>query len=122
MNQFTPKTEGGHTAEFVLSEAYGHRSRENATISASQSVQVGELLSESGGVYTPTTGTSPKGIALYAIDTATAGGSISIISRDAEVNGKLLVGLSTTTATRNSQIAALATRGIIVRDEGHTVV
>lgn len=97
-------TEGRHTAEFILSEAAGQRSRDNVTVPPNTTVEVGEILA--GGV----------GIAMYAITTGDEEGAISVIARDAEVNGHCLAWASgATEASMLAAAATLATKGIIVR-------
>jgi Bacteriophage lambda head decoration protein D len=120
----TVKTEGKHAAEFVLSEANGDRSRENANVGASQTIAVGAVLGKltTGGNYVPLApaasdgSQTPAGIALYPLVTAAGeSGKIAVIARDAEVNGKLLGWGGATAPQITAAIASLALAGIIVR-------
>ena len=121
----TTFTEGRHAAEFVLSEAQGQRSRENVTQDESTVLAAGQVVGKvtASGEYAQhdqdaSDGTeAAAGIALYAKTTgAGAPVAISIIARDAEVNGELLVWQDDITGgeitTHSAELAAL---GIIVR-------
>lgn len=95
-------TEGRHAAAFILSEANGQRSRENVTVAAHTTVEVGEILA--------------GGIAIYGVVTGDTAEQISIIARDAEVNGHCLAWASGASESDMTTIAAtLAEKGIIVR-------
>lgn len=109
----TTFTEGRHAAECVLSEANGHRSRENgvggATLPANSVVKVstGKLVSYDGS------GTV-AGVLLY--DTV-LDQPVSYLARDAEVNQKILTSTEQTDGTIDTAgIAGLADLGIICRD------
>lgn len=95
----TSFTEGPHAAEFILSEANGQRSRDNVTVAANTTVEVGEILA--------------GGIAIYGIVTGDDAGQVAVIARDAEVNGHCLAWESG--ANMVTIAATLATKGIIVR-------
>jgi hypothetical protein len=114
----TTYTEGRHSAEFILSEASGGRSREEGTLAASQTISAGELLMLSGTTlveYDGETASTPVGIAINAHTTA-AGvtESISYIARDAEVNGNLLTYPDLSSGKEDADVL-LADLGIIVR-------
>ncbi len=117
-------TEGRHTAEFLVSEANGHRSREAITVASGADLQAGTVVGKltSGGQYKAITpGTSDgaqnaAGVLFKGTRTASATEEGTIIARDAEVNGAHLVwpnGISD--GNKNTAIAALAALGIIVR-------
>lgn len=98
----TVKTEGRHSAEFILSEANGNRSRENYTLVSGQNLKGGTLLEfennsttrvtawtgnrDSGGVPDPL----PCGVLINDADASSADLSCAVMRRDAEVNLKLL--------------------------------
>jgi hypothetical protein len=118
-------TEGRRTAEFLISEANGHRSRDQGVVAQhSQTFTSGTVL----GRVTVTAkltrlspgasnGTQTAAAVLYADVDATGGDRRAVvIARDAEVNGKLLSwpdGISS--GDKTTAIAALAATGIIVR-------
>lgn len=88
-------TETAHPAEFILSEANGQRSREEATVPAGQEISAGEVISinTAGEMVHWDAGTSvaAHGVAIYAADaTSAAVAHVAYIARDAEVNGNLL--------------------------------
>jgi hypothetical protein len=123
--QFPIQTETPHSAEFVLSEASGHGSRDNVTIAIGDSVKVGQTLK----ITTPatisalaiatgnvTTDVAADAIALYAVPVSTVAQNVAVISRNAEVNGNLLYWPGTITATDKNNIAkALAVHNIMAR-------
>lgn len=109
-------TQGVRTAEFLLSEANGHRSREQGTLAITAvALPAGQLLGTVAGEYVPY---NPAGIdgseivtaALYAaapISTATQ--PVAAVVRDAEVISAKLTGLD---AAATADLLAL---GVIVR-------
>jgi len=114
----TALTEGRHAGEFIISEANGHRSRENGTLAHGEKVAAGELL---GGTLAAMTsynassaGENVVGIALYPCDATDAAQPLAIIARDAEVNGKLLT-MPEATGDYDEAVAALAEVNIRVR-------
>jgi hypothetical protein len=123
--QFPIQTETPHSAEFILSEANGYGSRDNATIAIGDSVKIGQTLK----VVTPATTTAPAvvtgnvttdtaadAIAIYAVPVSTVAQNVAVISRNAEVNGNLLYFPGTITATDKNNIAkALAVHNIMAR-------
>jgi hypothetical protein len=123
--QFTVQTELPHSAEFVLSEAAGHGSRDNATVAIGDSLKVGQTIK----IVTPatltvpavvtgnvTTDTAADGVALYAVPVSTVAQQVAVISRNAEVNGNLLYFPGTITGADKNNIAkALAVHNIMAR-------
>lgn len=123
--QFPIQTETPHSAEFILSEANGYGSRDNATIAIGDSVKVGQTLK----VVTPATISAPAvvtgnvttdvaadAIAIYPVPVSTVAQNVAVISRNAEVNGNLLYFPGTITATDKNNIAkALAVHNIMAR-------
>lgn len=125
----TTLTEGQHTAEFIVSEASGKRSREVVSIGGSASHPAGTILHNSSGTYIPlvvtedTTDTiSDADAVLYAATDATdAAVDAVVIARDAEVNwAELVYPAAADTSTESADLIAdikanLALAGIIVR-------
>lgn len=125
----TTLTEGQHTAEFIVSEASGKRSREVVSIGGSAAHPAGTLLHNSSGTYiplavtedTPDTITDADAV-LYAATDAT-GGAVDavVIARDAEVNwAELVYPAAADTSDDSADLIAdikanLALAGIIVR-------
>lgn len=117
-------TEGRHTAEYILSEANGHLSRDSVTILSGQVLKPGDVLGKvtaSGKFKALTPGASDgsevaAAIAYAAVD-ATGGDRPGVVTaRSSEVNGPSLgwpVGISG--PNKIAAIAALAVPGIIVR-------
>jgi hypothetical protein len=92
-------TEARHTGEFILSEANGHRSREVVTISDSVAIKAGQVLGKvtADGKYTfYNEANSPAGtgialaIAMQALSATATNRKVTVIARDAELNGKCL--------------------------------
>lgn len=119
----TTFTETGHACGFIISEASGDRSRDNVTLVSGAVVLAGQVLGviTSGGKYDKYDNQDSDGtqaavaISLYDVD-ATAGDTvISVISRDAEVNGDELVYLTGSPTDVTAAIADLKALGIIVR-------
>lgn len=123
-------TEGRHTAEFILSEANGQRSRENGIVASGQNLAAGAVVMLSGGRLVAHDGTldtggdvvTPVAGILLAPVNASASGTnahtpAAYIARDAEVNGNLLTYPTESTAGGEAAAcnASLATLGIIVR-------
>ena len=124
----TVLTEGRHAAEFVLSEAAGHRSRDNITITSGAGiVAAGTVLGKitAGGEYTPSDDGAADGsetavaINLYEVDATSAAVEVAAITRDAEVNQNILTYHSgrPDAAAKNTAHADLAGVGIIVRND-----
>ena len=124
MPQYPIQTEKAHPAEFVLSEAAGQRSRENAYLADPITVQVGQLLTEGAAATTDkfrtytvaTTGANAHAVALYGGASIPVDGlRISIIARDAELNEKCIYWGAMSEAEKATARTTLAGRGIILR-------
>jgi len=123
----TTLTEGRHTADFIMSEANGHRSRAAGHIAAGNTVTPGMVLklgtaatSDEIGIYTQllaATGNAAVAIAIYAAAPVSGDDvDIALLVRDAEVNGKMLTWPTAITLTEKAAaITALAALGIIIR-------
>ncbi|WP_018516475.1 head decoration protein [Rhizobium leguminosarum] len=121
-------TEAAHTAEFILSEANGHRSRESGTLASGQNLKAGTVLQLNGSsklvVFDGDNNTAGDlidqavGVLLGAGDASAGDLKVAYIARDAEVNLKLLTYPSETTAggQKADTIASLKLLGIIARD------
>lgn len=115
--------EGRHTAEFLVSEANGYRSREVATVAAGAApgLKAGTVLGilSAGGNHValdPGKSDGSQTAASILFEGAVGTGRKTVIRRDAEVNGEHLVwptGINI--GDKNTAIAALAALGIIVR-------
>lgn len=125
----TALTEARHAAEFIISEANGHRSRANVTILGGSGgagvLPAGTVLGKltSGGKYVASPATGSNGsqtafaVLINAVDASDGDVEAAVIARDAEVNGKLLSFASSVDdddkeAAKATQLAAV---GIIVR-------
>lgn len=117
-------TETGHAGGFIMSEANGHRSRENVTLVSGQVVKAGEVLGiiTSGGKYATydnqaSDGTqAAKAVSINDADASDGDIEIAVIARDAEVNGNELVFSGNSSPTDNTAGEAdLLAVGIIVR-------
>ena len=119
----TAVNEGTHTAEFLLSEANGQRSREEVTLAANQDLEAGTVLSENGGEYFilapgAADGTEVAEAILYGAADTTDGttAQVSIIARDAEVaDADLVYPTGITAAQKTTAIDNLAAEDIFVR-------
>lgn len=125
-----PVTEGKRTAEFLVSEANGHRSREEVTVTvaANTTVPAGRIMGRitATGKYVPQVaagtdnGTREPAAILYANVTNDTGDAAdftaTIVARDAEVEGAALTydpaANAGAIATANADLAAF---GLIVR-------
>lgn len=110
--------------DFLVSESRGDRTYERGTLSPGQNLPAGAVLGRitTGGAYTAlapaaTDGSQNAAAILYAATDATAGAqSVTLVVRDAEVNGKMLTWPAGITAgARTAAIAALATEHLMVR-------
>jgi len=125
MSQFPVIKETAHPAEFVLSEANGHQSRENCFLAHPVTVRPGQPLKLGAAATTdkPATytvaaaGADCHAIALYGGTSGDAvnGLRISCIARNAEVNGRGVDWGSMSSAEQITGAQTLATKGIIVR-------
>lgn len=125
MSKYPIVYSGRNTAEFVLSEAQGQRSRDNAYLADPVTVTVGmplkktvEATTDKFATYTvAAVGADCHALALYAgTSVAVEGLKIAVLSRDAEVNFKLVNWGAMSNAEKAAGVTALAARGIIVRD------
>lgn len=117
-------TEARHTAEFMVSEANGYRSREQITIASGQTLEAGAVLGQitASGEYTEYNPANVDGsetavaICYAPTDASAAAKQATIIARDAEVAAAALTWFAGATAP---QIAAgtaeLEAVGIIAR-------
>lgn len=113
-------TQAARTADFIVSEANGQRSRENAVIAATTDVlPAGQVLSLGvDGIYVaydgagddPDAPLSADAVLYASAPISTAEQMVVVIARDAEVAAALLVGLDA------GARASLAGRGVLVRD------
>lgn len=120
------KTEGRHTGEYILSEAGGKRSRDNAKMASGAGiVEASTILGKitASGKFMPhnpaaTDGTQTAVAINYArVDATGADAPCVITARDTEVKGSELV-YNAATDTQPEKAAvhtALAANGIIVR-------
>lgn len=114
-------TEVDHNAEFILSEANFHRSRDSGEVASGQNMVAGTVVQNDGGArYIPYTGDEftngeedeAIGVLINATDATAGHVKAAIITRDAEVN----INLMTFPAAKQAvMIASLARRGVIVR-------
>lgn len=124
----TTMTEGRHTAEFVLSEAEGQRSRENGTVASGQDLAAGTVVQDNGsGKLIACSGTlntagdlvtAVAGVILAKADASAGDVDVAYIARDAEVNGNTLTYPTESTAggEKAATKASLTSLGIIVRE------
>ncbi|CAN7265665.1 head decoration protein [Caballeronia sp. LjRoot31] len=110
------KTEGIHTAEFLLSEGAGQISRENIEVKAGDALPAGQLLAKGeDGVYVPYDPTAEDddlaklGVLYAQLDGSTTVRRAVGIVRLAEVIGSLLTGLD------DGAHEALVAQHIVVR-------
>lgn len=125
-------TEAVHDFSFILSEANGNRSRENALIKDGEGeLPAGRVLGvvTSGntnevGRYRSCDPTNSDGsqaavaILCQAVDASSGDAACVIIARDAEVNGTVISfdAAADLASEKETQVTALAALGIIVRD------
>ncbi|MFA8387573.1 MAG: head decoration protein [Pelagibaca sp.] len=95
----TVLTEGRHPGEFLMTEANGQRSRGSITIAGGAGIiapgTVLGKITESGKYLASAAGATDGSqtavaIALYGCDATTSDVAIAAITRDAEVNGRIL--------------------------------
>lgn len=118
-------TESAHTGEYILSEANGHRSRENVTVVEEQTLVAGTILGlvTASGKYTALDlGASdgsedPTAILLAGVTTGTGEEAVvAVHARDCEVNQGCLTYPDGASAGDIADVnTALAAFGIIVR-------
>jgi hypothetical protein len=124
MAQFPIQTEGPHTAEFILSEANGHRSRDNGYLADPITIKVATPLQRTAGPTTDrpatyvvaTTGANCQALAIYGGTSIPVDGlRIAVLARDAEVNLRLINWGAMSTAEQAIGVTTLATAGIVAR-------
>lgn len=117
----TTFNEANHDAEFIVSEASGHRSRDNAEVASGQTLAAGTVVANDGGSrliawtgdeFTNGEEDEAVGILIAATDSTDGHAKAAIIARDAEVNINLLTFPS---AKQAVMIQSLKRLGIIVR-------
>jgi len=129
MSQYPIMNQSAPAAEFILSEAPGHRSRENAQFLDPAVIEVGMPLTKSAprtptalATYIPAVAAADcEAIAIYGgVSTSGTNLALAIIARDAEVNAKPNLWPSRFFAAANlAATENLATKsGIMVRDKG----
>lgn len=123
----TTKTETGHAAGFLLSEANGNRSRDIITVSAGQNLKAGAVLgkitagSPIGEYKAYDNGASDGSQAAAAIllddcDASSGDTKATGILRDAEVNGyELVYDAGQNDAAKIAALADFLALGILVR-------
>lgn len=119
----TTFTEGRHTAEFLISEANGHRSRSTGTVVAGSApgLQPGTVLGKvtsSGNYVILAPGASDGSQTAAAILFESAVGTVvrTLIDTDAEVKGSALIWPSGSNAgQKTTALGQLAALGIKVR-------
>ena len=124
----TSFTETAHAGEFILSEASGSRSRDNAVLLSGEDLAAGTVVQDNGaGKLIEYTGdlttagdlvTEAAGVLIYPGDATGGDLNVALLARDAEVNKKLLTYPAETTDGNEeaNMIASLNLLGIIVRD------
>jgi hypothetical protein len=124
MSQFPVQTETAHPTEFVLSEANGQRSRDNGYLADPTTLRPAQPLTKGAGPTTDrpttytiaTTGANCNAIALYGGKSVPVDGlRVAVLTRDAEVNGRLIDWGTLSTAEQVAAVTALAAVGIVVR-------
>jgi len=122
----TVKTQSFGAGHFMISEAAGHRSREQITIAAGEVLKAGSVLSKNSvtgnyvGYDNDDTTTEDDAAAILWDDVDATGGTkqAAAIVRDAEVNGdELIFGDTEDTGDREAAVADLLAVGIICRFE-----
>lgn len=117
-------TESTHPGEFIVSEANGHRSREQVTVASGQNLVAGHVVGQvtTGGEiaeYDPaaTDGTETVyGVLFSAVDASTEAKPGVILKRDAEVTQADLTFIAgATEAQITTAVGELENLGIIAR-------
>lgn len=118
----TTFTEGRHTAEFIISEASGNRSRQNGTLASGQNLTAGTVLQINSdnklvawdGTRDSGAGLDPQAEGILLADSDASGGDLAVayIDGEAEVNINLITYPST---DRAEVIASLLLKDIKVR-------
>ena len=121
----TTQTETTHAGDFIISEANGNRSRDNATLISGQDLAAGAVLGKitASGKFTAYDpdladgGQTAVGVLYEAVDASAGDLPCVVIARDAEINRDQLAYLANNSppvveATAEAELAAV---GIIVR-------
>jgi Bacteriophage lambda head decoration protein D len=118
-------TETVHDSGFVVSEANGHRSREEITLLTGFVYEPGRVLGviTASGKYAPYNNAASDGTQTAAgvnrnYANATAGDKRGVVYvRDCEVNiGELVYTTGTVAGDKTAAVVDLATKGVIARD------
>lgn len=118
-------TEGRHAAEFVMSEANHHRSRDAITVESGAGILAAGTVvgAKSNDKFIASPVAADDGaetataIILYEVDATSADVNVAAITRDAEVNGNILTYAADvdTDPERAAKATELAAVGIVVR-------
>jgi hypothetical protein len=119
----TTFTEGPRTAEFLISEANGHRSRDTVTLSSALAAALlpgavlGKLTADgSYTTYDPTKSDGSQTVAAILFEGGAAGDERTVVNCDAEVKASKLTWFSGATANQKATgVAALVALGVKVR-------
>lgn len=119
----TPIVEGRHFGEFILGEANHNRSREVVTISDGVAIKVGQVLGKvtADGKYTFYNNALADGtqvaaaIAMYPLGATDTARKITVVFREATINGKCLEWNGASAPDQAAGIVDLAAQQIIVR-------
>lgn len=119
----TTFTEGPRTAEYLISEANGHRARDVIKLAAgvSGTLVAGTVLGKvtaSGdyNIYNPANSDGTQTVAAILFEAGKAGDARTVTMRAAEVKKSKLAWFSGATTNQiNTGIAALVALGIVVR-------
>ena len=112
--------EGPHAGGFIVSEASGHRSRDEGILTDAEGLlEAGAVMDLETGEWVehvPATGVA-AGILIWSADSTAEAKPIAVMVRDAEVNGSEIVWPTGISAPNIAlAVAELALVGIIVRD------
>lgn len=116
--------EGRHAAEFLVSEANGHRSRETVTIASGENLEAGTVLGQVSAddtykLYDPgnADGSETAAAVLYdAVDASDGEEPGVIIARDAEVAAEALTWFEDASESEiETGTGELADEGIVAR-------
>lgn len=120
----TPIIEGRHPGEFILGEANHNRSREVVTISDAIAIKAGQVLGKvtADGKYgfyaeanVPVGTGVALAIAMYDLSATATNRKITVIAREATVNGKALEWNGETAPNQALGVTDLLAQQIIVR-------
>ena len=112
--------------DFIVSEARGDRSFEKGALAVGQNLAAGAVLGRitASGAYTAfapaaTDGSQTAAGILYAsTDATSAAKNVTVLVRQAEVNGKVLVWpAGVTTAQKDAAQASLLAAGLLIRPD-----